>query len=132
MSLVPTRPLDISALHAALVDNPATSWRSIDVVDTTGSTNSDMVKRANNNLDCDREILLAEYQTNGRGRYTRSFVAPRHSSLSFSALIRIGTVSSSRWPLLPLATGVAVIDGLRHALHDAGINSDGELSLIHI
>ena len=53
MSLVPTRPLDISALHAALVDNPATSWRSIDVVDTTGSTNSDMVKRANNNLDCD-------------------------------------------------------------------------------
>lgn len=126
MSLVPTRPLDISALHAAPVDNPATSWRSIDVVDTTGSTNSDMVKRANNNLDCDREILLAEYQTNGRGRYTRSFVAPRHSSLSFSALIRIGTVSSSRWPLLPLATGVAVIDGLRHALHDAGINSDGE------
>lgn len=123
MPLVPTRPLDVALLRAALVDTPATTWQSLEVADVTGSTNSDMVQRASADLTCDRALLLAEYQTNGRGRYTRSFVAPHQSSISFSALIRTGTVSSQRWALLPLATGVAVIDGLRRTLREAGIDA---------
>ena len=123
MPLVPTRPLDVTRLRTALVDTAEASWQSVDVVDVTGSTNSDMVQRAATDLTCDRALLLAEYQTNGRGRYSRSFVAPHHSSISFSALIRTGSVTSQRWALLPLATGVAVIDGLRRALRDAGIDA---------
>lgn len=123
MPIVPTRPLDVALLRAALVDTPATTWQSLEVADVTGSTNSDMVQRASADLTCDRALLLAEYQTNGRGRYTRSFVAPHQSSISFSALIRTGTVSSQRWALLPLATGVAVIDGLRRTLREAGIDA---------
>ena len=76
MPLVPTRPLDVALMRAALVDTPTTTWQSLEVADVTGSTNSDMVQRATTDPTCDRALLLAEYQTNGRGRYTRSFVAP--------------------------------------------------------
>lgn len=123
MPLVPTRPLDVALMRAALVDTPTTTWQSLEVADVTGSTNSDMVQRATTDPTCDRALLLAEYQTNGRGRYTRSFVAPPHSSISFSALIRTRTVTPQRWALLPLATGVAVIEGLRSALREVGVDA---------
>jgi len=132
LPLIPTRPLNAAQLRTALVDTPATNWEGLEVVVETGSTNSDLVQLAAQNLDLDRHLLLAEYQHNGRGRYTRSWETPAQASIIFSALIRTRTVAPTRWPLLPLATGIAVIDGIRKTLHqDPQLQPDDypELSL---
>ena len=117
MPPVPTPHLDVAALRHGLVENSSTDWQGLDVVVETGSTNSDLVQLANRDLTVDRHLLLAEYQHTGRGRYTRSWESPAAASVIFSALIRTGAVKPTRWALLPLALGIAVIDGLRDTLH---------------
>lgn len=119
MPLIPPHPLDSDALRARLVDVATTDWEGLQVVTETGSTNTDLVTRAVQDLTVDRQLLLAEYQHQGRGRYTRSFEAPPLSSVTFSALIRTRTVAPIRWPLLPLALGVAVVDGLQRTIQES-------------
>lgn len=118
MPRIRTPHLDTAALRRGLVENSATDWQSLDVVAETGSTNSDLVQLATRDLAVDRHLLLAEYQHTGRGRYTRSWESPSAASVIFSALIRTRTVKPTRWALLPIALGVAVIDGLHHTLQN--------------
>lgn len=59
-------------------------------------------------------VVVAEHQTAGRGRLGREWVAPPRAALTFSLLLRPGA-PARRWPLLPLLTGVAVVDGIAAA-----------------
>ncbi|MER6913748.1 biotin--[acetyl-CoA-carboxylase] ligase [Streptomyces sp. NPDC000594] len=102
-------PLAAPSLRRALV-RPGGLWTSLDVVPTTGSTNSDLVRRT---PLTEGAVLVAEEQTAGRGRLDRSWTAPPRSGLFFSVALRPGPgVPVDRWGWLPLLAGVAVATGL--------------------
>ncbi|MFC8951813.1 biotin--[acetyl-CoA-carboxylase] ligase [Streptomyces sp. NPDC057101] len=101
-------PLNTAALRRALV-LPDGLWTSLDVVPTTGSTNSDLAARADELPG--GAVLVAEEQTSGRGRLDRSWTAPARSGLFVSVLLK-PDVPVDRWGWLPLLTGVAAATGL--------------------
>lgn len=111
MSLVPRPPLDVTALRDGLA-GPGGPWRTVDVVDDTGSTNADLLARAAAGEDIDGAVLLAEHQTAGRGRHGRHWSAPTRSQLALSVGVAAATVPTSGWGWLTLATGVAVADAI--------------------
>ncbi|MEU2115476.1 biotin--[acetyl-CoA-carboxylase] ligase [Streptomyces sp. NPDC016459] len=104
-------PLNTAALRRALV-LPDGLWTSLDVVTTTGSTNSDLAARADELPG--GTVLVAEEQTSGRGRLDRSWTAPARSGLFLSVLLK-PDVPAHRWGWLPLLTGVAAATGLAKA-----------------
>ncbi|NEA77951.1 biotin--[acetyl-CoA-carboxylase] ligase [Actinospica acidiphila] len=118
-------PLNAAALRRALVREGGL-WRELDVVQRTGSTNSDLVARAAGGGRGLGEggrglgegvVLVAEEQSAARGRLDRKWVAPARSGLFFSVSLRPGDagVPMERWGWLPLLTGVAVATGLARA-----------------
>lgn len=63
-------------------------------------------------------LVLTDHQTAGRGRLSRSWLAPPGSSLLFSVILRPASRQRFRG-LLPLAAGVAVCESLRRQEIDA-------------
>ncbi|MFC9891244.1 biotin--[acetyl-CoA-carboxylase] ligase [Streptomyces pilosus] len=112
-------PLHAGALRRGLV-REGTLWSSVDVVQRTGSTNSDLVARAAAGEAAEGAVLVAEEQTAGRGRLDRQWSAPARSGLFFSVLLTPREVPVDRWGWLPLLTGVAVATGLSRA---AGVDT---------
>jgi BirA family biotin operon repressor/biotin-[acetyl-CoA-carboxylase] ligase len=112
-------PLGAAALRRALV-RPGGLWSELDVVQRTGSTNSDLVGRAANGTAAEGAVLVAEEQSAGRGRLDRRWTAPARSGLFFSVLLDPAEVPVARWGWLPLLTGVAVATGLSRA---AGVDT---------
>ncbi len=87
-------------------------WRQLDVVAETGSTNADLIARAVGGTDIDGSVLLAEYQSAGRGRHGRVWSAPPRAQIALSVGVAAASVPRSNWGWLPLAAGVAVADAL--------------------
>ncbi|MFJ8545431.1 biotin--[acetyl-CoA-carboxylase] ligase [Streptomyces sp. NPDC093586] len=112
-------PLNVTALRRGLVREGGL-WRRVDVVQRTGSTNSDLVARAAAGEADEGAVLVAEEQTAARGRLDRQWTAPARSGLFFSVLLRPAEVPVARWGWLPLLTGVAVATGLSRA---AGVDT---------
>ncbi|MEN3584931.1 biotin--[acetyl-CoA-carboxylase] ligase [Streptomyces sp. ZYX-F-203] len=112
-------PLNDSALRRGLVREGGL-WTEVRVVRRTGSTNSDLVAEAVAGTADEGTVLVAEEQTEGRGRLDRRWVAPSRSGLFFSVLLRPVEVPVARWGWLPLLTGVAVASGLSRA---AGVDT---------
>src|SRR5882757_5651162 len=94
-------PLNAAALRKAVV-TPERLWTSLDVVEATGSTNSDLAARAEQGAP-EGAVLIAEEQTAGRGRLDRKWTAPARSGLFFSVLLRPGAPVGG--PLGPAAGG---------------------------
>lgn len=103
-----TRPLDADGLRSAL----AGPWALVDVVESTGSTNADLLAAAESGAP-DRTVLVAERQEAGRGRLARSWVSPPGTGLTVSVLLRPTGVPPSRFGWLPLLTGLALLDAVR-------------------
>ncbi|MDX3307894.1 biotin--[acetyl-CoA-carboxylase] ligase [Streptomyces sp. NPDC054884] len=112
-------PLNGAVLRRALVREGGL-WSGVDVVQRTGSTNSDLVTAASEGRAREGAILVAEEQTSGRGRLDRRWTAPPRSGLFFSVLLTPSEVPVARWGWLPLLTGVAVATGLSRA---AGVDT---------
>ncbi|MGW7455034.1 biotin--[acetyl-CoA-carboxylase] ligase [Streptomyces sp. NPDC054787] len=111
-------PLNAEGLRRALVTEGGL-WTSLEVVDSTGSTNTDLAARAPQLPE--GAVLVAEEQTAGRGRLDRSWVAPARSGLFFSVLLKPGAaVPQERWGWLTLLAGVATATGLSRA---AGVDT---------
>ncbi|MFJ8769511.1 biotin--[acetyl-CoA-carboxylase] ligase [Streptomyces clavifer] len=102
-------PLNVGALRRGLL-KPGGLWSSLDVVESTGSTNSDLAARASGLAE--GTVLVAEEQTAGRGRLDRSWTAPPRSGLFLSVYLAPGDVPAERWGWLPLLAGVAAATGL--------------------
>ncbi len=98
-------PLDAAALRSRAV-RPDGLWREIEVVESTGSTNADLLARA---LAGEPEgtVLAAEEQRAGRGRMGRAWTSPPRAALTFSLLLK-PAVPPARRGWLPLLAGVAV------------------------
>jgi BirA family transcriptional regulator, biotin operon repressor / biotin---[acetyl-CoA-carboxylase] ligase len=97
------RPIEPSAVSVAGL------WTSVEVVARTGSTNADLLRRGGP----EGQVLVAEEQTAGRGRMGRSWVSQPGAALTFSVLLRPGSVPPARRGWLPLLTGVAVVAAVR-------------------
>lgn len=59
-------------------------------------------------------IVVADHQTSGRGRLDRQWETPAGTALTFSAVVE-PALPDEQWPLLPLATALAVAEGVRRA-----------------
>ncbi|MFE8972657.1 biotin--[acetyl-CoA-carboxylase] ligase [Streptomyces cyaneofuscatus] len=113
-------PLNVTALRRGLL-RPESLWSELEVVETTGSTNSDLAERARSGGLADGTVLVAEEQTAGRGRLERSWTAPPRSGLFFSVYLEPGDdVPVERWGWVPLLAGVAAATGLAKA---AGVDT---------
>lgn len=110
-------PLNVPALRRGLL-LPDGLWTSLDVVDSTGSTNSDLAGRAASLTE--GAVLAAEEQTAGRGRLDRTWTAPARSGLFFSVYLAPAPVPVRRWGWLPLLAGVAAATGLARS---AGVDT---------
>lgn len=85
-------------------------WR-IERVEETGSTNVDLAQRARDGAD-EGAVIVARYQSAGRGRLARTWESAPGASVMASFLIRPDSVPADRWSWLPLLVGVAVVDAL--------------------
>jgi BirA family biotin operon repressor/biotin-[acetyl-CoA-carboxylase] ligase len=97
-------PLDVAALRSRAV-RPGALWREVEVVESTGSTNADLLARALRG-EPEGAVLAAEEQRAGRGRMGRTWTAPPRAALTFSLLLK-PAVPPARLGWLPLLAGVA-------------------------
>ncbi|MGQ0778468.1 MAG: biotin--[acetyl-CoA-carboxylase] ligase [Pseudonocardiales bacterium] len=86
---------------------PAGPYAALDVVASLPSTNAALAAAAQAGAP-DRTVLIGEHQTAGRGRASRSWVAPARSGLAVSVLLRPEEVPQVHWGWLPLLAGVAL------------------------
>ncbi|MCL2483221.1 MAG: biotin--[acetyl-CoA-carboxylase] ligase [Propionibacteriaceae bacterium] len=91
------------------------SWK-IDVVERTGSTNSDLVARVRRGACPDYSVLIGLAQDSGKGRLDRAWSTPPGSAVAVSVAVPL---SGIHWELLPVAAGMAVVRGLG----DLGVNA---------
>jgi BirA family biotin operon repressor/biotin-[acetyl-CoA-carboxylase] ligase len=105
-------PLNVAGIRRDLVGT-GRALRRLDVVETTGSTNADLLARHAAGEDIDGAVLVAEHQSAGRGRLGRSWTTPPRSGIALSVGVYAGTVAPSAWGWLPLLTGVAVTDAVQ-------------------
>src|SRR5215470_128188 len=99
-------PLRVESLRRGLVV-PNGPLARLDVVSETGSTNEDLGAAAAEGAP-DRSVLVAEYQSAGRGRVGRRWTVPARSALLFSVLLRPDGVPGQHRCWLSLITGVAL------------------------
>lgn len=92
-------PLDGGALRAALVA-PAGPLARLDVVESTGSTNTDVAAAASADPAAwpDLSVLATDFQSAGRGRLERVWQAPPRSSLAVSILFRPAAAGGGALP----------------------------------
>ena len=103
--------LDVLALREQLVA-PNGPYAAVDVVDTTGSTNADLLVSAADGA-ADRTVLIAEEQTAGRGRRSRTWVSPAGTGVYLSVLVRPTTVPAERLGTLGMVAGLALMHAAR-------------------
>jgi BirA family biotin operon repressor/biotin-[acetyl-CoA-carboxylase] ligase len=107
-------PLDAARLTEALVAQGP--FAQVKVVEETGSTNEDLLAGASSQPHL--TALLAEHQTQGRGRLhpdedvPRSWDAPPRSSLLASVLVRPPADGPLPKTLVALAFGLAALDAV--------------------
>jgi BirA family biotin operon repressor/biotin-[acetyl-CoA-carboxylase] ligase len=72
----------------------------------TGSTNADLIANFANTEDF--SVLVAGFQTAGKGRSGRDWLAPAGSSLFVSVLLKPSAVAASNFSWIPLLAGLAM------------------------
>jgi len=102
-------PLSVARLRAVLLDDPL--WTALDLRASTASTNADVAAAAREGAP-EGLVVIAEEQVAGRGRLGRTWAAPPRASILMSMLVRPQLPGSSL-PLLPLLTGLAVVEATR-------------------
>ncbi len=102
-------PLELDALAVAA----GAGW-SVTLLPTADSTNVVAARGPDGSGAVPDSIVVADHQTAGRGRLDRTWETPPGSALTFSVVVDPG-LADHDWPLLPLAVGLAVADGVRQA-----------------
>ncbi|MYR06154.1 biotin--[acetyl-CoA-carboxylase] ligase [Gordonia sp. SID5947] len=92
---------------AALVENLAdTCWHTVEVVESTGSTNADLIARAASE-EIGGTVRVTTDQTTGRGRHARVWSAPAGGQLAMSSAVAVGG-DTEHLGWLSLIAGLAV------------------------
>ena len=93
---------------------------SIEVLPSTPSTNSMLLERARNAAQVESCLLVAEEQTQGRGRLGRSWQSRAGDSLTFSLALPLAPAD---WAGLSLAVGLALAEALDPPAPGSGSNA---------
>jgi BirA family biotin operon repressor/biotin-[acetyl-CoA-carboxylase] ligase len=101
-SQAPRAPLNKSIIDA----NISQYWR-VSVVDLTASTQSDLAELVNASVAKSGELIVADFQSAGRGRLDRSFEAPPESALLFSFFLKPKRVRSD-WSFISFLAAIAM------------------------
>jgi BirA family biotin operon repressor/biotin-[acetyl-CoA-carboxylase] ligase len=110
-------PLSERLLQRAVVV-PGSLWQRIEVRESTASTNEDVSALARDD-EPEGLVMVAEQQSDGRGRRGRSWVSPPRAGLMVSVLLRPGVADPGRgwagvpsrdYGWMPLIAGVALLD----------------------
>lgn len=96
---------------------PPSPWRMVDVHASIDSTNLEALRDP-----FPWRVVVADYQSAGRGRLARQWQAPPGSSIAVSAVVPTPVDRTADWGWLPLLTGMA----MRAALADVA-RVDGRL-----
>ncbi len=111
-------PLDSESINARV----KTSYWRVNVVESTGSTQVDLVKKVRDGVAAHGDVLATEFQSAGRGRLDRTFIAPARSALLFSFYIQPKS-EGERWGWLPLLAGQSVCRAVSEVLDIRGDDS---------
>jgi BirA family biotin operon repressor/biotin-[acetyl-CoA-carboxylase] ligase len=103
----PRAPLDQSRIASAL----SRYWR-VSVVDLTTSTQDDLANKITAGDAKSGDVIVSNYQSAGRGRLDRTFIAPPSTALLFSLYLDPKR-SRDNWGFIPLLAGYSIADTLR-------------------
>jgi len=94
----------------------------VQVVDTTDSTNADVVAAVTADPDAwpHLSVLVTTDQRAGRGRLDRSWIAPAGSALAISAVVRVPGLPVAARGWIPLAAGAAMATAIGAQLEGTG------------
>jgi BirA family transcriptional regulator, biotin operon repressor / biotin---[acetyl-CoA-carboxylase] ligase len=95
-----------SELHAEL----SPYWR-VSVVDVTGSTQVDLAESIRAHSAVDGDVLVANYQSDGKGRLDREFIAAPSAALLFSLFKKV-TRPRDEWNFIALLTALSITEAL--------------------
>ena len=93
---------DIQAIQYAVAEY----WPDVRWVETTGSTNADLLADSTAGPGT---VLIADEQTGGKGRLGRTWVSPKGAQLAMSMVVEVPQ-NPSPFGLLSIAPGLAVTD----------------------
>ncbi len=105
--IAPRPPLDASEISKRI----SQYWR-VSVVEVTGSTQDDIAEKISIGDAIHGDVLVAEYQSAGRGRLDRKFEADPAAALTFSLYVEIKR-DRDEWGFIPLLTGLAAVLSLQ-------------------
>jgi len=96
----------------------------LDVVESTGSTNADLVAAAGWDADAypHLSVLVTRDQRAGRGRLDRAWTAPAGAALAISVLVRVSRVPVQRRGWVSLAAGAAMTHAVGAQLDLAAVD----------
>lgn len=95
-------------LDEAEINSKITPYWRVSVVELTGSTQNDLLQLIESNIALDGQVIVTEFQSNGRGRLDRTFEAPAKSALLFSFYIKPKKLRSE-WGFIPLIAGLSLV-----------------------
>ena len=98
----------IEGLNVEAINSKVSRYWSVSVIEETTSTQSDLVQQFESG-----KVLVAEYQSAGRGRLDRKFIVPPRKGLTFSFCIE----ATNDFGWIPLLTGLAVAQGINSYLN---------------
>jgi BirA family biotin operon repressor/biotin-[acetyl-CoA-carboxylase] ligase len=108
--------MDDKLTETAVAATRTTQWlgRSYFYYPTIGSTNDELKKLAAANDLSEGSVVLTEFQSQGRGRLSRQWQAPAHSSLLLSLLFRPNW-SAEQGAWLTMMVGLAAAEAIEDA-----------------
>ena len=83
------------------------------MVEVTGSTQDDLSQSVKKDATRSGTLLIANFQSSGRGRLDRTFSAPPSSALTLSFYLT-PHLDRAEWSFLPLLTGLSAISSLKN------------------
>ena len=103
----------LQGLNPELISTSA-YWR-VDIRDEVESTQSEFKLSASSDDNFEGQVIVAEYQSKGRGRLDRSFESEKYLALTFSVLLK-PLRSQEEWSWLPLLIGSSVVEAINQIL----------------
>lgn len=110
----------LQGLNPELISSSA-YWR-VDIRDEVESTQSEFKLSASSDDNFEGQVIVAEYQSKGRGRLDRSFESEKYLALTFSFLLK-PLRFQEEWSWLPLLIGSSVVEAINQILQNGSERS---------